>query len=171
MKLLLDLIKNYLQRLRWAPLYFRYTLGGHDKKYFKIFTHLTKPEKLLLYQLACSLPKNSVIVEIGSYLGASSSFLASGAKKNNSKVYCVDTWHNEGMTEGQKDTFTEFKENVKAFSNIIPLRNKSADAGQDFSEKIDLIFVDGDHSYQSVKTDLQTWLPYTKKGAVIIMHD
>lgn len=146
-----------------------YVLGY--KQNFKIFSHLTFKEKLFLYKSALKLKPGSVIVEIGSYLGASTTFLAAGAKERRSLIYCVDTWKNEAMSEGSKDTFSKFEENTKRFNNIIPLRGKSAKIGRKFNKKINLLFIDGDHSYKAVKLDLKTWLPHTKKGTVLIMHD
>ena len=171
MKAYIALIKKLLNRVKWSPFYYRFLLEGYNKEYFRIYTELGKIERLLLYKLALSLPKRSVILEIGSYLGASSSFLALGAQKNNSKVYCCDTWKNDTMTEGPRDTFKEFLSNTKQLPKIIPLKGRSEDIGKDFTEKIDLLFIDGDHSYQGVRTDLITWLPHTKKGTILVMHD
>ena len=36
---------------------------------------------------------------------------------------------------------------------------------------IDLVFVDGDHSYEAVKRDLQAWLPKVTKGGILSGHD
>ena len=36
---------------------------------------------------------------------------------------------------------------------------------------LDFIFVDADHSYESVKADLLAWMPKVKKGGWIIGHD
>lgn len=73
-----------------------------------IKTHLTLEEKYLLHT---SISHNSICVEIGSYLGASSCYIA--ASKNCQKLYCIDTWANEGMSEGLRDTFDEFIINTK----------------------------------------------------------
>lgn len=75
------------------------------------------------------------------------------------------------MTEGTRDTFSEFKKNTEKLNNIIPLRGKSEEIGKKFNQKIDLLFIDGDHSYEAVKTDLNAWLPHTKNRTILIMHD
>lgn len=165
------ILKKILINLRWSPIYIRYILKN-KYRYFTIFSHLTNVERLLLYKLAYSLEENATIVEIGSYLGASSSFLASAAKEKKHTVYCVDTWKNEGMSEGERDTFREFCKNIEPLKdNIRILRGKSADIAKTFNEKIDLLFIDGDHSYESVKTDVQSWLPKLKDGGIIVSHD
>jgi len=38
-------------------------------------------------------------------------------------------------------------------------------------EKVDLVFIDADHSYSSVWTDITTWLPKIRKGGIICGHD
>ncbi len=139
--------------------------------YFNIFTHLTVGERLMLYKLARSLPKNSIIVELGSYLGASSCFLAEGANKNDSTLYCVDTWLNDGMTEGKRDTFSEWRANTKHFTNIIPLRGYNNKIVKEFNERIDLLFIDSDHSYEAIKEDIKNWLPKLRSKGIIAIHD
>jgi len=36
---------------------------------------------------------------------------------------------------------------------------------------IDMVFVDGDHSYEHCKSDAMAWLPHLKKGGIIAFHD
>jgi predicted O-methyltransferase YrrM len=162
---------KFLRKVTWGAVYLRY-LSKHRSEDFKIFTHLTKIERLLLYKLALSLNKHSTIVEIGSYLGASSSFLASAAKEKNHTLYCIDTWSNEGMSEGGRDTFDEFHKNTEQLKKfIIPLRGRSVDIAGNFDKKIDLAFIDGDHSYEGVKADVESWLPKVKEVGILIFHD
>lgn len=144
-------------------------------KGMSIFTHLTNAEKYKLFQLAKNLKISPVLaVEVGSYLGASSLFIASGLERraDGSRLYCVDTWENDAMTEGSKDTFGVFMSNVGSSTTTIePLRGRSTDIAADFSEKIDFLFLDGDHDYSGVKADIDAWLPKLKPGATIALHD
>lgn len=155
---------------RMIPAYIKFFLKG--KNLFNIFTHMTRFERLLLYKLALSLKENSIIVEIGSYIGASSSFLASAAKQKKHTVHCIDTWKNEGMSEGDRDTFNEFCKNIEPLKDYIHiLRGSSVDIAKTFNEKIDLLFIDGDHSYEAVKADVEYWLPKIKNHGIVIFHD
>ncbi len=164
-------IKRAVSKIFWLPTYWKF-IYLHGEQYFHIFTHLTRIERLLLYRLSFSLERDSTIVEIGSYLGASACFLGCAAKKRGHKVYCVDTWQNDAMTEGQKDTFTQFMENTKDVRNFIyPLRGKSTEVANKFTETIGLIFIDGDHSYEGVKADVESWLPKLKDGGIVVFHD
>jgi predicted O-methyltransferase YrrM len=40
-----------------------------------------------------------------------------------------------------------------------------------FKERLDLLFIDGDHSYESCRSDVLAWLPHLKPGGIIVMHD
>lgn len=155
----------------WPAGYLRLLLRGH-RGCFAIPTHLTQDEKVLLYATALTVPRDAIIVEIGSYLGASSCFLAAAASEIGAKVVCVDTWMNEGMSEGIRDTYREFRANTQRYSKwIAPLRMRSLDAGAKVPGPVSLLFVDGDHSYAGVVQDLQLWLPKMAAGGWLMMHD
>ena len=147
----------------------------------KIFTHLNQFEKILLYKISKKLGFNSVVVEIGSYLGASSCFIARGLKKG-CKIYCIDTWKNNNMKydaediDGEeRDTFEEFIRNTIKYRNkIIPLRGWSYDMIETLKSKenhIDFLFIDGDHNYDGVKKDWDLFSPLLKKGSFVAFHD
>ncbi len=38
-------------------------------------------------------------------------------------------------------------------------------------EKVDFLFIDGDHSYEGVKTDFEMYSPLVKKGGIVAFHD
>src|SRR5687768_9792680 len=98
------------------------------RKYNKIKTHLTHDEKHQLLKLSKGLEPNKIILEIGSYIGASACFLSLGAKTSGNIIYCVDTWYNDAMTEGNMDTYKIFLKNTEPFRNIIrPLRGTSSE--------------------------------------------
>jgi len=172
MHFILSKIKNQIRKIpRLVPfilLYSRFFMR-RGTKYLSIFSYTNLAERETLYNLARNLKDGSVIVEVGSHLGATSCMLALGNKNN--KIFCVDPWKNETMPEGLRDTFPEFKHNTKDFSNITPLRGTSEDVVKTFNEKIDFLFIDGDHSYEAVKKDVFNWLPKCKENAIIAFHD
>lgn len=135
-------------------------------------SHLTEPEKLLLYRLSRKVPRQATIVEIGSYLGASTCFLAAGAHKKGGTVYAVDTWTNIGVSEEPRDTYDEFLRNIAPLNDTItPLRGLSVEVAKEFREPINLLFVDGAHSYDAVAADLRAWLPKLRDGGFVVLHD
>ncbi|MBP7552159.1 MAG: class I SAM-dependent methyltransferase [Spirochaetes bacterium] len=149
------------------------------RKYFnninRIPTHLAIQEKYLLYKLSSKTA--GIFVEIGSYIGASSCFISEGilSSKKESKLYCIDTWENQAMTEGLKDTYKEFNENTKKYSSIIiPIKDYSYNAIIFFIEnniKIDFLFIDGNHSYEGVKKDWDLYSPLLKPDSIVLFHD
>jgi predicted O-methyltransferase YrrM len=143
------------------------------RQYHRIFTHLTSEEKVLLYVLASKLKQPSVAVEIGSFLGSSATFIALGLR-HKGQLYCVDTWNNDAMDESAppRDTFADFTKNVHDFrQTIVPLRGTSVSVSNTFARKIDLLFIDGDHSYDGCLNDWLSWNRYLAPGAVVAFHD
>ncbi len=143
----------------------------------RIFTHLTLNEKIILHRLVRKVAKiGPIAVEIGSYLGSSSCFIANGIKKKQGTLYCVDTWENQTMPEGERDTFGEFSVNTRKYSQlIVPLRGWSDVVINDLRKKekkgVDFLFIDGDHSYESCKKDWELYSPLLKQGAIVTFHD
>ena len=140
---------------------------------FDVKSDLTLDEKLKLYLL--SSEKSGVYVEIGSYLGASSCIIGKSAKQNNSVLYCIDTWNNDEMSEGKRETFIQFLENTKNYSNsIFPLRGYSRDKIEFMNAnkiRIDFLFIDGDHSYKGVKEDWDLYSALLNDNAIVVLHD
>lgn len=80
---------------------------------FRIKSHLTIHERVYLYQLA---KDKMLILEIGSYIGASTCCFGTAMKKSGTgKLFCIDTWNNDAMSEGPWDTYSEFTKNTVPF--------------------------------------------------------
>lgn len=173
-------VARRLAAYRQRFLNFSYTIRArwYEKRYYpqvgKIATHLTPEEKYVLYGLSRDISSqhaNAVFLEIGSYVGASAVTIAS-AFSNNTSLYCVDTWQNETMPDGLRDTFEEFTENTRHLSSYItPLRGRSEAVAVSFDKTLDFIFFDGDHSYEGIKTDVDCWLPRLVSGGIAVFHD
>ena len=144
------------------------------RQLFAIPTHMTPSERLALLQAALNLQAGFTIVEIGSYLGASTAFMAYAASTKGGVVHAVDTWQNESMgAEGLRDTYAEFLGNTQPFAHfIVTHRGASVDvAKKDAPIPADMIFIDGDHHVDAVIADLRHWLPSLKPGGLLAMHD
>lgn len=144
---------------------------------FAVPSHLTHRERVALYDLARA-PGVSDVVEIGSYLGASATAFACGlrdAGKTTARVYCVDTWNNDAMSDGNRDTMSAFRRNTQAFGDmIVPTRGWSTEVVNTIAARavaIDLLFVDGDHSYDGCLSDWQAYMLLLKPGAWVAFHD
>lgn len=109
------------------------------------------------------------VAEVGCWKGRSTHALATGCK---GKVYTVDTF---GGTKGEEDWFKDkdtayeqCKNNLKDFKNVT-IYNMPSIEGSKIVPEVDMIFIDGDHSYEGVKEDIKAWLPKVKK--LICGHD
>jgi predicted O-methyltransferase YrrM len=141
------------------------------KQAYGVQSHLTDDERFKLYELAQGKKK---ILEIGSYLGASATCFGAAAQSQ-TKIFCIDTWNNDAMTEGKKDTFTSFSNNTAPFKeNIVPVRGFSTeviDKVKTLTPELDVLFIDGDHSYEGAKADWEGYKSFLKKGSIVIFHD
>ena len=69
--------------------------------------------------------------------------------------------------------------NGNAKRNLEPLKGrvellgeKSVDAARHFADgSLDFVFIDGDHSYESVRDDIAAWFPKLVPGGLIAGHD
>lgn len=151
----------------------------NDKIFYKSFEYKDKgidgwmtPEELeFLYQ---SAKKYNRILEIGSWKGRSSDALLSGCK---GEVHCVDHFkgsndkNDETNSLGKKeDIYEEFIKNVGHYKNLKVVRNSSENAEKELAdEKFEMIFIDGEHTYEAVKQDIRLWKKHCTK--LICGHD
>jgi predicted O-methyltransferase YrrM len=159
-------------------------------RHFKTDDMGSFPERGFLFQLASDAPVDAQVVEVGSWMGASTCFLAAGLKGTGAKVYAVDNfqglstcgedaaWYNRHFQKlGAQSTLDIFKGNFTALglsARAAPVVSDSLAAAQSLAAKrgtIDLIFIDGDHSYEACKADIAAWAPLVKRGGVIAFHD
>ena len=148
------------------------------------------PERGYLYQLACDAPENAQVVEVGSWMGASTCFLAGGLRGPRAKVYAVDNfqglstcgedaaWYRRHFQRlGASSTLEIFRANFAALGftpRAEPVVSDSLAAAATLVAQrgsIDLVFIDGDHSYAACQADIAAWAPFVKRGGVMAFHD
>lgn len=120
--------------------------------------------------------KPATFVELGTHTGNSYfSFCQSiQDNKTNTKAFAVDTWkgdvhaghYNESIFEDVNRTNLEYR----SFSTL--LRTTFDSALEQFDDgSVDLLHIDGLHTYEAVKHDFETWLPKMSSRGVILFHD
>ncbi|MDE2038175.1 MAG: class I SAM-dependent methyltransferase [Patescibacteria group bacterium] len=144
-------------------------------------------EAVELYDLCSGMRSDGPIVcEIGSWKGKSSYVLASAIKDRKGTLYCVDPFNGDGDA-ASVDTYkaemkkmdvslqVNFERTMNQYSlsdYIMILPFESRIARSKFSgSKIDLLFIDGNHEYDSVKNDFDLWSPLIPSGGYIVFHD
>ena len=128
---------------------------------------LLRQEPHLLYELGRKA--KYTIVEIGSFKGLSTYCLAKGTLAGNKvKVYAIDP---HTMADSYKIFLKNMKKAGLLNKTVIPIRKKSMEAVKGWDKKIGLLWIDGDHSYNSVRKDFEKWTPYLVKGGFIALHD
>ncbi|ALE02517.1 class I SAM-dependent methyltransferase [Candidatus Pseudothioglobus singularis] len=128
------------------------------------------------YWLVAAL-KPKILVELGTHGGGSYfSFCQSVVdNKLDTKTYAIDTW----MGEKQAGFYSEslFKKvmdfNIEHFDNFSTLMKMTFDeALNEFDDNsVDLLHIDGFHSYEAVSNDFCTWYPKLSKEAIVLFHD
>ena len=124
-----------------------------------------------------ALLRPAVLVELGVDRGESYfAFCQSAAEhKTGTRCFAIDTWRGDEQA-GQYDetTFAQVAaHNRTHYENFSTLMRCTFDAAAEkFSDaSIDLLHLDGLHSEEAVRHDLQNWLPKLRPGALLLMHD
>jgi len=70
------------------------------------------------------------------------------------------------------EDYLSVKKKFSKFKNVEIMRMTSFEASKKFKDKtLDFVYLDGDHSYEAVKLDLQSWYPKLKEFGVMCGDD
>ena len=118
-----------------------------------------------------------VLVELGTHLGESyfafcQAIVESGTK---TEAYAVDTWEGDAHTgaygdEVFRDVESHNAEHYRAFSHLLRMTFDEA-ASQFENDSIDLLHIDGLHTYEAVSHDFETWWPKVRPSGIVLLHD
>lgn len=143
-------------------------------------------EGYLLYLLARYGEGAGEIVEVGSFMGLSTCWLAFGSSlAGREKVTAVDTFKGSPQQQlGEQyesevivregSTLRVFKENIQRMGlsgHVDPMEGKSREISETWTKPIRLLFIDGDHSYEQCAMDFQCWSPFVVPHGCIAFHD
>lgn len=143
------------------------------------------PRQLLtIYQLTATWPVRGDVVELGSWVGLTTSYLATACRmRGKGRVHAVDTF--AGTKEGDAhypsvqrfggSTLHAFRDQVTRVhlqdyvSEVIGL---TTDAAREYrGNPIRVLLIDADHSYSGVRADFEAWFPHVAPNGLIIFHD
>jgi predicted O-methyltransferase YrrM len=145
-------------------------------------------ERATLYVRASRLPANACIVEVGSWVGVGTCYLAAGLRAGGGgRVYAVDTFRGSTLDARSQpawaasvakmggSTLPLLRAHVRRFgleALVTPIEADSAAAAAGYDgPPIDLLFIDGDHVYEAVRADFEAWWPRVRPGGLVMFHD
>ena len=138
--------------------------------------------------VAAAVP-SAPFVEIGSYCGRSTIWLAAAAREAGTVVFAVD--HHRGSEEnqagwehhdsslvdartGQMDTLPTFRDTIRAAGvedRVIAMVGQSPVIARYWAMPAALVFIDGGHGVEPARADYAGWAPHVAIGGTLAIHD
>lgn len=146
-------------------------------------------EGLALYDAVRRQLGDGVVVEIGTYCGKSTIFLAAAARTTGGRVVTLD--HHRGSEEhqpgweyhdpnlvdphtGRLDTLAEFRRAIadaELEDQVVAIVGSSPSVAAFWRTPVQLLFIDGGHSEQAAAADYEGWAPWVADGGILAIHD
>src|ERR1700730_14076754 len=147
------------------------------------------PEGLALYAAAARYAGRGPVLEVGSYCGKSTIYLAAAARAAGQLGVTVD--HHRGSEEhqpgweydhprlvdpatGRLDTLPGLRATLAAAGledNVVVVVGRSADVARLWATPLGLVFIDGGHTEAAALTDYEGWAPWVAPGGPLAIHD
>lgn len=138
------------------------------------------PTLSLLQRYAAHSAKiwNGTIVEIGAFQGGSTIALAMGIKEaGRGQVTSIDPHlpatgiYGGNFSHEDHRIYLDNLERFSVSSWVTHLCTDSSTAAKGWTSPIDLLWVDGDHSYKGVASDITLWIPFVRDQGIVIFDD
>jgi MMP 1-O-methyltransferase len=145
-------------------------------------------EGLALHEAAREALPRGPVLEVGTYCGKSTIFLAAAAREVGGTVITVD--HHRGSEEhqvgweyhdatladehGRLDTLGRFRRTLADSGlepYVIAVVGRSADVAAVWRSPLGMVFVDGGHTDEAARTDFESWAHRVVNGGLLVIHD
>jgi MMP 1-O-methyltransferase len=146
-------------------------------------------EGLALHETAAAYARAGPVLEIGSYCGKSTIYLAAGARAEAQVTITVD--HHRGSAEhqpgweyhdpalvdpgaGRIDTLPELRRTLTAAGledDVIVIVGRSAAVAALWHTPLGMVFIDGGHTDEAAQADYESWTPLVASGGALAIHD
>jgi MMP 1-O-methyltransferase len=161
-----------------------------DEKLLAVTKGFLDPEEgEALYACALEMAEKGPCLEIGSYCGKSALYLGSACKAAGGVLFSID--HHRGSEEQQPgegyfdaelfdfsalriDTLPFFRQTLHAAGlndTVVPMICASRVAARAWRTPLALVFIDGGHAYETVRSDYGLWHPHVMPGGRLLFHD
>lgn len=134
-----------------------------------------------LYELAGEVPRNQAIVELGSFKGKSTCYLAAGARAGcGAHVHAVDAWNLPGNIGGRhqydlparRGEFDAQLSSAGLSDQITTHRAFSQEAARAWhGPLVGLLYIDASHEYADVRDDFAAWSVHIPVGGCVAFDD
>jgi predicted O-methyltransferase YrrM len=146
-------------------------------------------EGIALYAAARVAARLGPVLEVGTYCGKSTIYLAAAARECGSLVVTVD--HHHGSEEqqpgwehhdpalvdsvtGRVDTLLAFRRAMHAANiedTVVAVVAPSSVAAALWARPLGMVFIDGGHTDEAARADLDGWAPHVTLGGLLAIHD
>ena len=141
--------------------------------------YLSEREARFLMAAVALAPGVGKNLEIGSFKGRSTVGIAYVARELGlGTVVAVDPHTSPASTDpdlrGKNTSYHDFVTNLRTagvFERVEIKRAFSYDLAREWKDPIRFLWIDGDHTYEGAKADLDMFKPYLVDGAIVAMHD
>lgn len=136
-----------------------------------------------LYGFAYGIAPYRRIVELGSYKGKSTCYLAAGARAGaGARVVAIDPWDLPGNPAGKhgyrssRPAFNAQVESMGLTDRITPVQGFSTEVASRWNElegnaTVELLYIDGDHEEKPVRDDFLAWEGKLTRRAHVLFDD
>jgi predicted O-methyltransferase YrrM len=150
---------------------------------------MPEAEGLALFGAAARYAARGPVLEVGTYCGKSTIYLAAAARAAGQPVITVD--HHHGSEEnqpgweyhdpnlvdprtGRLDTLPHARATLAAAGvedDVVVVVGRSADVARLWRTPLGMLFIDGGHTDAAASTDYEGWAPWVAPGGVLAIHD
>jgi MMP 1-O-methyltransferase len=142
-----------------------------------------------LFDAAAAYGPRGPVLEIGSYCGKSTIYLAAAARTVGQLVVTVDhhrgseehqpgwEYHDPGLVDpaaGRLDTLPRLRATLAAAGleeDVVVVVGRSGEVARLWGALLGLVFIDGGHTEAAAVTDYESWAPWVAPGGALAIHD
>jgi MMP 1-O-methyltransferase len=146
-------------------------------------------EGLALYRTAAGYARLGPVLEVGTYCGKSTIYLACAVRQAGQVVVTVDHHHGSeenqpgweyhdaslvDLATGRLDTLPFFRSTLTGLGlddDVIAIVGRSADVARLWQAPLGMLFIDGGHTEAAAQADYEGWAPRVAPGGALAIHD